>query len=266
MINIIKRKFAEQRKGVIYYAIGLLAYIWSLIALYPTITSKISFEEYIKAFPEDLMKFFGSSSGGMISSIENFLTFEYLGVFFVLILSFFVASSAGSSIAGAIEQKTIDFDLSQPISRTKYLLSQTSVTTIYIIILTAFNSVAIYLTSRLHGVKLNPSGLLALFILALAIMLSIYGLAIVLSTLLKSKALVMTSTVFLVLAMNIFQSLTSIVDKLEKFQKSTIFYMYDPQNTLVEGTLNIKHLAVYMLVYLLGIIISLNIFNRKDLS
>lgn len=264
MINIIIRKLKEQKMSVLYYALGLFIYAWSLIALYPTLNQKMNFQDYLSAFPEEMMAFFGAEADTM-GTIEGFLSFEYLAIFFILILAFYAASSAGSTIAGAIEKKIIDFNLSQPISRTKLLIAEAIVSTKYIIGLVVFNSLVIWATSKFYDVDISNKGLIALTILAVATMLSIYGIAILFSSFLKSKIIVVTTTVFLVLALYIFQSLTLIVDKLKDFDKVTIFYLYKPQEALTTGEVNLNHIAILISIYLIGTLSALIVFNKKDI-
>ncbi len=265
MLNIIFRKLKEQRKSVIYYAIGLLLYTWMIIAIFPLFTEGLDLDSYIAAFPEEMMIMLGVEEATSMNTIEGFLSLEYLALFFVLILTFFIASSAGTTIAGAVEKKTIDFQLSQPISRVKVLLSEAIVTTLYTIGLVVINSLFILFFTKIYNIELDVSGVLAFTITAIGMMLSIYGIAIFFSSFLKSRAMVMTSTVFLILVMHIFQSLTIIVDKLNVFEKITLFYMYSPEKTLATANIEWLHILMFFLVFMTGILLSIIVFNRKEI-
>jgi len=266
MFNIVKRKFREQSRSVMFYAIGLLAYAWMIIAIFPLFSEDLMMEEYLSVLPEELLAMLGVEDMASMSTIEGFLTLEYLGIFFILILTFFVASSAGSTIAGAIEKRTIDFQLSQPITRMQLLLSEAFVTIAYTVGLVIFNSVAMILLSRLHNVELCASGVLAFTVLASGMMLSIYGIAIVFSSFLKSRSSVMTTTIFLVLAMHIFQSLTIFVERLQDYERTTLFYMYKPEEILRTAQLDLTHMFIFILVFLLGLASAIFVFQRKNLS
>ncbi len=265
MLNVIRRKLKEQSRTAMFYAIGLFAYAWMIIAIFPMM-EEFDFEMYIESFPEEMMTLLGAGDIEAMNTIEGFLAIEYLAIFFILILTFFVASSAGTTIAGAIEKKTIDFQLSQPISRIKMLLSEAIVTIIYTIGLVVFNSVVMILLGKLHNVDISLKGVLAFTILATGMMLSIYGISILLSSIMKSRAVVMTSTIFLILAMHIFQSLTMIVDKLQDFEQTTLFYMYKPEVVLSTGDIDHNHILVFFLVFTVGLLSSIIIFNKKEIA
>lgn len=266
MWNIIKRKLKEQSRSVLYYAIGLFSYAWMIIAIFPIFSEEMMMEDYLSVMPEEMLAMLGVEDISAMNTIEGFLTLEYLAIFFVLIVTFFVASSAGSTIAGAIEKKTVDFQLSQPISRTRLLLSEAFVTVLYTIGLVAFNSLAMIVLSRLHDVDLSTKGVLAFTVLASALMLSIYGIAIFLSSFMKSKSTVMTTTIFLILGMHVFQSLTIFVERLKDFENTTLFYMYKPEDVLKTAGLDLNHLLIFVLVFLVGLLFSMIIFQKKDIA
>lgn len=265
MLNVIKRKLKEQSRSAMFYALGLLAYAWMIIAIYPMM-EEIDFEMYVESFPEEMMTLLGAGDIEAMNTIEGFLAIEYLAIFFILILTFFVASSAGTTIAGAIEKKTIDFQLSQPISRIKMLFSEAIVTIAYTIGLVVFNSIVMILLGKLHNVDISFQGVIAFTILAIGMMLAIYSISIFFSSIMKSKAVVMTSTIFLILGMHIFQSLTMIVEKLENFEQTTLFYMYKPEVALSTGEIDWNHILVFSVVFGTGLLLSAIIFNKKEIA
>ena len=124
MWNIIVQRLKEQRNSIIYYALGLLAYVWMIMAIYPSFGNSTEIEELIKLYPKDFLKFFGGNETAL-STIEGFMSLEFLNFFFILIVLFYIGAAAGSIVAGRIENKTMDFFLSQPISRIKILISET---------------------------------------------------------------------------------------------------------------------------------------------
>jgi ABC-2 type transport system permease protein len=267
MLNVIKRKLKEQFRTGIYYALGLFTYAWMIIAIFPLFSGEeMLMEDYLSVMPEEMLALLGVEDITAMSTIEGFLSLEYLTVFFVLILAFFVSSSAGSTVAGAIEKKTIDFQLSQPISRARLLISEAFVTVTYAIGLVIFNSVAMIVLSKLHNVDLSTKGVLAFTVLASGLMLSIYGISIFLSSFLKSKTVVMTTTIFLIMAMHIFQSLTTFVDKLKDFESVTLFYMYKPETILKTAQLDLNHILIFLLIFAVGLVSSIIIFQRKDIA
>lgn len=264
MINIIFRKFKDQRKSIIYYFAGLFAYVWLMVGMFPSM-KKFDMVSLYDQFPKEFLKFFGGEDMQSLGTIEGFLSIEFLSLFFILIISFYVASSAGSSIAGAIEKKTMDFQLSQPIGRTKLILSESIVTLANTFLLVLLTVLSIYLLCQAYNIDINTKGLIAFAAIATIFLWSIYGIAIFISSILKNKITVTASTVAIVMAFYILTAMTNIIDKLKNFDKFSLFYTYNPQKLLQSGEINIHHLEALFSIFIIGLILSLSIFQKKDI-
>lgn len=261
MLNIIIQRLKEQRDGVIYYILGLLLYVWMIMAIFPSISKMDNFDKFIKVYPEDLMKFFG---GTEMNTIEGFLSMELLNFFFVLIVLFYIGAAAASIISGKIEKKTMDFFLSQPISRTRIIISETIVVLFYSMILVVATSFSIWGFARIYDVEISGEGLLVFSIVATFLLWAIYGLAILLSSFMKTKIATIFGTFFIVFAMYIFYAMTEIVDKLKDYDKFSIFYLYKPQELLVDAEINWSQIGILFLIFIVGLGLSIVIFNKRD--
>lgn len=264
MLNIFWQKIKEQYRGVIYYALGIFAYLWLLISMFPTMKTT-NLDQIIEQMPKEMIKFMGGTDTLKYSTIEGFLSLEYLSLFFILIVIFYLGASAGSAIAGNREKHLTDFDLSQPISRTKYALGQFFVTAIYTIFLAVFNSIAIFVLCRAYDVTINSRGLWSFTLLASFFLLAWVGISALLSSLLKTKTAVTLATAGLALASYILFSLAGVVEKLKDYDKYSIFYLYNPQRVIAEGKTDIQDIIILLFVFLAGITLSVLIFNKKDL-
>ncbi|HOX41141.1 MAG TPA: ABC transporter permease subunit [bacterium] len=265
MINIILRKFRDQWRSIIYYLIGLIGYAWMIIGLYPTM-EKANFDEIIKNYPEEMLEFFGGEgAAASFSTIEGFLSLEFLSLFFILISIFYVASAAGSSIAGAIEKKTLDFQLAQPVSRTKLLLAETILGLIVTAGIVKVTTLAMWLLATAYDTEIKRDGLIAFALTATLLLWAFYGIALFLSSFIRSRLVVITATVFIMMGFYVFTSMTQIIDKLASYDRLSIFFLYKPDELLRSGNINENHLLVLAAITLTGIIGSLIVFNRRDI-
>lgn len=264
MFNVAIQTIKNQYKGVIYYSIGLFGYVWMLLAMYPAFHDKIDIEELMKAYPKEFLKFFGGGDMSL-SSTEGFLSMEFLSLFFILIITFYIAASAGTTIAGAIERKTMDFSLSQPISRTKLVLADAIVSLGTIALLTLVTSISIFIFCQIYNNDINSLGLISFSIVATFFLWSIYGIAIFISSFMRSKITVVSTTLIITMGFYIFSSLTRIFDQLKNFDKYSLFYFYDPLKLLKDNAIDWNHIAILSAILLLGLSSSLIIFNRKDI-
>lgn len=262
--NLFWHKFKAQYLSVIYYGVGLFAYTWLLMAMFPSMKS-FDVSSYMKQMPEEFSKFFGGAGGLDYSKFENFISMEYLSMFFVLIIAFYFGSSAGSAIAGSVEKKIADFDLSNSISRTNYLSAQAFVAYIFTALLVIFNTATIWLLGKIYDINLNDKGLITFMVSAIFFLWALTGISLFLSSFLKTKLAVTLITAGFALASYIFLSLINIVDKLESYKYLSIYYLYDPQKMLAGGDINWLHISLLASICLFGYLFSLIIFNKRDL-
>lgn len=263
MINIIIRKLREQYKSVLIYAGSLIGYALIMVSIFPMI-KKMDLEALMKGYPPELAKFFGTSGIATYNTIEGYISMEFLAFFFVLILTFYIGSAAGSVIAGQIEKRTMDFNLSQPISRTKIVFAETAVGLKFSALIVILMSTSMLFFGKIFNSEFKVGGLIAFTLTAVFFMWVLYGIAIFLSSMLKSKISVMLGTVGITMTFYIFSSLTRIVDKLKDYDKFSIFYLYDPEKLLKTGVIHWPHILILLGILLAGLISSIIIFNRKD--
>lgn len=262
MKSIIIKNFKKQTLGLIYYFSGLFFFAWMIIAFFPSVKSVKG--AYLESMPEQFLKFFGGEMSSM-TTLEGFLSIEFLSLFFVLIIAFYVGSTAGSTMAGAIEKRTIDFQLSQPITRSRFVLGETIVGLIGTAILVAATVISIFVLSRAYDEPLNSKGLATFTLVATIFLWAFYGLALFFSSVMKNKISVAALTVSTLMALYVFDAMTRIVDKLSAYDKFSLFRIYNPENILKNGEINWTHLAILLSVLIVGTFSSLAIFNRKDL-
>ena len=263
MFNIIKRSIKKQFVGFLYYFTGLFLYVWMITSMFPSM-EKVDLSKLYGQFPKEFLNFFGAKDILSLSSYEGFISIEFLSLFLILIISFFVASSASNAIAANIENKSMDFSLSQPISRTKFVLSNTIVSLFYSALLVILTAVSMYLLGKAYDVDLSVKGLCAFSTIATFLLWAIYGIAILFSSILKNKITVASSTLSIVLAFYIFTAMTNIISKLKDYDKFSIFYTYDPQTLLQTGKVNSNQAGALLLIFVLCFGLSLLIFNKKD--
>jgi len=264
MWNIIKQKIKEQRNSVLIYIGSLIGYALLMIGMFPEM-KKMDLEALMESYPPEIAKFFGESGMASYSTIEGFLSMEYLSFFFILILTFYIGSAAGSAIAGQIEKRTADFNLSQPITRTKILLSEATVALAYIALTTIATSVSIIVLCQLFNIEISVKGVSSFAILATLFGWAHYGIAIFLSSVLRSKIGVMLLTVGFSLGSYVLLSLTRLVEKIKDFDSISIYKLYNPELAIRDANLNENHALILGSIALAGIILAIFSFNKKDI-
>lgn len=264
MINIIYQRLREQFRSVMIYAGALIAYALLMISIFPTI-QKMDLQALMASYPKELAKFFSSSGIETYSTIEGYMAMEYLSMFFVIIIIFYIGSAAGSAIAGTIEKRTADFNLSQPVSRLKLVLAEAIVAAKYSALIVFLVSLSMFIFGKIFNAPFHIRGLAAFTLVAVLFLWALYGIAIFLSSMLRTKLSVVLLTFGFVLGSYVFSSLTRIVEKIQHLDKISIFYLYNPEQLLKTGNINWTHAGALFLIFALGLTSAIVIFNKKDI-
>jgi ABC-type transport system involved in multi-copper enzyme maturation permease subunit len=183
----------------------------------------------------------------------------------VLIIGFYLASSAGSTIAGQIEKRTADFTFSQPISRVRFVLSDIIVTNILAILSTLILTVVLQLSASEYAQAYHFSNLFAFFINACCIGLAVYGIALLLSSFLRSKIAVSAFSAIIIVASYLLTTLSGAVDILKDYNIYSLFHYYNPVKLLSTGQLEASNIIVLLTIFIVTCFSALIIFDKKDI-
>lgn len=263
MLTIIRQRLKDQFRSVAIYIAALVAYALLMISLFPTL-QKMDIQALMANYPKKIADFFSSSGMTSYNTIEGYMSMEYLGFFFILIVVFYIGSVAASAIAGQIERRTMDFNLSQPISRTEIVVGESIVAVFYSLVIVFSTSLAMFVFGKAFNAPFQVKGLVAFLVIATLFILALYGIAIFLSSILKTKMSVTLLTFGLTLGFYVFTSLTRIVDKLKSWEKISIFHLYNPEQLLKTGSIDWSQAGTLFLIFLVGLLASVLIFNKKD--
>lgn len=264
MWNIINYNLRKQSKSVGVYLASLIGFAWMYVALFPSM-QKIDIEAMMSQLPKEFTAFLGEGGAAAYSKIEGFLSGEFFSFFFVLLIGFYVSSAAGSAIAGAIEKRTMDFELSQPVSRSKKLLAETTAVLFYSALLIAVTNTSIKILCELYNISISSKGLFYFSIVATLFAWAIFGIAIFISSMIRSKMTVVGITLFFTLGSYIFYSLSLAVEKIKNLGHYTLYNFYDPQKILTKAEISPEQCLIFATVFVFGISVALLIFNKKDM-
>lgn len=131
---ILKREFKKNLKALLIWSVVLGGFILMMLSIYPQMAAEQeSMQELLKAYPENLQKIFGMDR----LNFGTILGFFAVEVYFMTTLfgSIYVAMLASNIIAKEENEKTIEFLLSRPITRTQILLQKLGAVVLNILII-----------------------------------------------------------------------------------------------------------------------------------
>ena len=263
MKNIIIYNLRKQFKSVVFYLTALVGFALLYISLFPTMKS-IDLEAMMAQMPKEIAGFLGEGGAANYGKIEGFMSGEFFSFYFILLVGFYVATVAGSAIAGKIERRTMDFELSQPVSRSKRLIAETLVAMFYSSIIVGIVCLSVKFLCMAFAISISSKGLFLMTIVGTLFAWALYGIAIFISSIVRSKMAVSGITVFITLVSYIFYSLSLAVERIKDYGKFSLYHYYDPQKILTKSEINVEQCIVFLAIFAIGTTLALVMFNKKD--
>jgi ABC-2 type transport system permease protein len=121
LASVFAQTIREQRRALVWWAIGLVAACLVTTAFYPSIRENAaSFERLLDSLPEGLRKAFGED----FASPAGYLQARLFSIFAPVLFLIFAIGAGSRAIAGEEEHKTLDLLLSTPVPRRRVLLDK----------------------------------------------------------------------------------------------------------------------------------------------
>ncbi len=214
MFVIFRRKLFKNWLMILAWGVGLAFLGWFMLDIFETFFEQnIDFSQYMEAFPEDMLAFFGGS--GDLLSPDTFLGIEFFS-YIPVILGIMMITNASKLIAKKEEDGTLELILAQPVSRSAVFWAQllALILSLVLILVIAWSGFAIGLT-QVSGFELTQSQLFYPFVSLFAILLMFLSFSLMVSMVLASSGTAGLVTGFLLIASYFLTSLARINEDLE---------------------------------------------------
>jgi len=260
---ILKKNVA---KLLIYCLINAVL-AWMFAALYPSIAKESAqLSELFANYPESFLKAFNVESLDIFSSFESFIAVENFSIMWPIMLFVFIISYAAGSLSGEIEKKTLDLLLAQPLSRfrlfvTKYL-SGIILTTIFAVV--SMGSIVCF--AMLYGIDVDIKAFVLLTILSTLFGICVLSVGFVFSGVFSANGKTLSVNLFIFMAMYVMKIVSELNDSLVNIKFLSFFHYYDYNVALIDRTIPLGSVLVFVGVSLLCFIVSLLYFTKRDIA
>lgn len=124
-LPIAARSFADRRRGLLFWSVGVGAYVATMLAFFPTARSQAqSFNQLLENYPKGMLTMFVGSEKIDFGSAPSFLnTYLYASMVPIIVLVLAIGFGA-AAIAGEEEAGTLDLVLAHPVSRRSVVLQK----------------------------------------------------------------------------------------------------------------------------------------------
>ncbi|MGF9718831.1 ABC transporter permease subunit [Bacillus paralicheniformis] len=265
--SLYKQMMRTNMKGIISYGAGSTFYILLILGIYPSIAGNAEdIEKMIKSMPEGFLNAFGFENG--LGNLEDFMSGEYYGLIFIVILSIFSVMLSTKLLAKLVDQGSMAYILSAPTTRGKVAFTQAAVLTTGLLIIMAVTTAA-----GLAGYHLmlggdydfNVSRFLVLNLLGFLLFFAVGGISFLFSAISNDEKRALGLSGGITFLFFSFDLLGKLSEKTEWMRSLSVFSLFRPGD-IVNGSADIAQVSLVLAaVGFAAFALSILIFKKRDL-
>ena len=263
MFTVIRYSFRSARGALIGWGIGLAALALMMGSIFDMMVGSNEIMDVMNAYAVTMPELAELFNFDSMNTPIGWLDVEYFS-FLPLIIGLFAAGAGASLLASDEEGGTLDLILAHPVSRTTLFWGRFLTTTLVTIILLLISWASLLLSMTWSENFTIPAlDLLLPFTSLFAILMFFMTLALLLSMLLPARRIASMLTAMLVVASFFITLLSGVVDQLERAADfSPLTYLETA--TAIEDGLNLTWFGVFIAIDLVLVLISWQMFQRRD--
>lgn len=265
MLEITGFEVRRRVRGAVYLSVALLAYAGLVVAIYPSISeSAEDIQSYIESLPPEVSRaFVGDAS--WYTTIEGFLAAEMYQFVVLLLLGIYFAYAAASTVAGEVEDGSLDLLLAHPVSRTRVVVGKYLSLVPSMVALNGVLMAGTYVGVGFIGEEVDLLDLATLHALTLPYLLACAGLGLLASVYFDTARRAQTVGAGGVFAMFLVDAVTFDTDY--EWVGDVAFARYlDTAEILVEAEVDWGGIAYLLVAAVVLVVASAEYFERKDVS
>ena len=258
--------FKQHRKKLLKLSSGIILYEWLLTGVYPVIAENPAVTEIAEAFPSAVKTVFGVSAQARVDTFEAFISAQFFARIWTPLMAIYGINMANALLAELVDNGSLVFPLSTPVSRADILITQAAVLVSSNSILIAATLAGLSSGAFVFGIELNHRQYLRLGVLGFAFLSVIGGYSLLFSAWFAEEERALAYAYGLTFAFYALDVIGGLTDKLSWARHLSLFHLFKPQEVL-EGTKN-PFGAIIGLTSGAAILLALatKVFEGKDLA
>jgi beta-exotoxin I transport system permease protein len=260
--SVYVKTIYDRRHGLLWWSVGIGLLTLAVLSVWPSVRDE--YQKLVQSYPQGLLALFGIDKGG-VGSATGYLQAELFGLMVPLTLIAYMIAAGSAATAGERDKGTLEFLLSQPVSRTRVLLEKglgigTALATITI----AF-AVVLVVFARLFELHVAAPKLLAATISVFLLALLFGAVALLAGSATGHRALAAGIASAAAVAAFLLNSLAALVEGLKRFRPLSPFWWYGGHDPLQHG-LEPLHVVLLITGIILFTTAAVVVFQRRDLT
>jgi ABC-2 type transport system permease protein len=252
----------DRRHGLLWWSLGISLLTVSVLSVWPSVRDE--YQKLVQNYPEALLAFFGIQKGGL-GSAAGYLQAELFSLILPLMLIAYMIAGGSAATAGEKEAGTLEFLLSQPVSRRRVLLEKFfGLCTSLAVITVVFAGVLVAFT-RVFDIDIAAPHLVAATASAYVLAALFGAIALLAGSVTAHRAVAAGVASAAAIAAYLLSSLAALVVGLKRFRPISPFWWYSGHDPLRQG-LEPLHIVLLLAATFVCVATAVVMFDRRDLT
>jgi ABC-2 type transport system permease protein len=264
--SLYKQMMKVNMKGVMNYAVGAAFYIFLVVWIYPSMEKTTKpLNDMLNAMPAGMTKAFNLQNG--FGSFESFISGEFYGLLFTLIVSVFCVMIPTQLMAKLVDQGSMAYLLSTPTTRGKVAFTQASVFLTGLFLISAITTACGILGVRIfiNASSFHADRFIQLNLAAFALFFALGGISFLVSSLSNDEKKAMGTSGMIIFGFYSLDIIGKISEKVDWLRDFTIFTLYKPAEVVNGKGDLVQNCIILFAIGLIAFIVSILVFRKRDL-
>ncbi len=263
---ILKREWKRNRKTLFIWTITISLLLLIMMSVYPTFAKNNEMmQNLLQFYPESMLNAFGLDTLNMANILDYFSIEAYL--FLTLFGSIYAALLSSNILSKEENDKTIEFLLAKPVTRTQIITSKLIIVLINILIFNLINGIVAIISFEMYKTTNYDFNTLILLILGSFLMhLTFASLTLLFSVFYTKTKSIYSISIGIVLITYFLSIVANISEKFNFFRYFTPFKYIEASEIISAGRIDPFYLLLITTIIIVGICSTYFLYNKKNIT
>ncbi len=262
-MNIIFRELRSNLKSLIIWSLSIIFFVYVMMAEFSAYYNNPEMNEILDSMPEALMKAF-SMAGANVTTVSGFMSLA--AVYFVMMLGVYSALLGASIISKEERDKTVEFFLSLPVSRTKAIISKWFAGMILSLLLNVVIIATLYVTTLEYDKMADFNTFMLLLAVGMyLVQILFFSIGFALAASLKQHKLSGRLAIGIFFGTYILSILSGLNEKLENLKYLSPFKYFEAATLARTLEFELVYVIISLGIMVIGAGVALVTYSKRDL-
>lgn len=263
---IFKRELKRNLKSLVIWSIVLGGLILLMLSMFPQFAEQQQdMEKLLEAYPDSIKKAFGMDELSL-GTLIGFYGIE-IHMMTTLLGSIYAAILASSIVAKEENEKTIEFLLSKPVTRTQIVTEKLLAVVVNVLLLNGVSTIASFIGFQFTKDADIPEKTFALLIIGTILLhLTFASISFMLSSMMKKTRNILSISLGIVLIAYFINIVAGISEDLEVLKYVSPFKYVDAANIVNDSAIEPLYIFIMCGVICMSILVSYVVYRKKDIA